>query len=387
MLPPLRHSTLILVLSFAGGFTLRPHLLPDHSAARNPDEHRGRMAIAPTDPNVALNDHPWQPGATVDQICNAIDIHKGGDPALAAGAVLEGILMRPDMTPEGASLILYYALSEDPASVTAYLLKGLQEGKLDILRTKLPLPPDPLHPALPKLLAGYSKAFSAGWEASPSPLPFALRRLRGLPPIAFQNCLSAMAEAGPDSLRLAATLYPREIAARPDMAVPSLKLLVKPQARLALLRAALTSPDAQTAMLTASCQSPTERLLVDLVSDQPSHGTAPSEPDVREADVETLLQVLRPDETLYAGAASLGDPALSARIKTAIIQKLTEANLVAATRALANDPAPPDEAIALAVAAMEEDPAAAQAWIERIKDPAIRARFPTPPPGIPTSDP
>ena len=387
MFQPLLHSTIILVLSFAGGFFLRQHIPADRSAVSTFDKIRGKTAATCLEAKPASNAQPWQTGATLEQICETFDIHKGGDPALAAWAVLGGILMRRDMTAEVASTILYTALSEDPGGVTNYLLQALEEGKLEILRTTLPLPPNLRHPALQKLLGGYTKAFSAEWEASPLPLPFALRRLRYLPPIAFQNCLSAMAEAGPDSLRLAATLYPREIAARAGMAVPSLNLLIKPQARLALLRAALTSPDAQTSSLTASCKSPTERLLVDLVSFQASHGRASSEPDLHEADVQALLQVLRPDEALYAGAASLGDAANSSRIKTEIIRKLAETNLVAATRALANDPFPPDEAIALAVAVMDDDPAAAQAWIERIKDPAIRARFKGMPPSVPTSDP
>jgi hypothetical protein len=303
----------------------------------------------------------------------AIDPAMGGNPALSVRAVREGILIHPDMTPDRASDLLYYALSEDAEGITEYLLKELESGNLDILQSKLPFPPDVLHPALPKLMAGYTKAFSAAWEKSGKNLPFALRQLQHLPPRAFQDCLSAMAQAGPDSMRLAATLYPKQIASRPQWIGSSLDLLEKPEARLALLNAALATPENPPELLTRHCRFPLERVLLDLY-----HQSAPVAPSpqtgLNAEELLTLLQVIPPSEKLYAQAISLQDPSVSDRMKTEIIRNLSESNLVAATRALAQDPTPPDEAIATAVSAMSDDPEAARAWAARIRDPEIRAR-------------
>lgn len=308
------------------------------------------------------------------EVWRLMDPARGGDPSLSVDAVFKGILLRVDMSSDLARDILDLALSENPDGVTAYLLGFLEDGKLGVLRETLPLPAFN-QPALPRLLAGYAKAFGAGWLDGSSRIPFALRRIGSLPSPVLDKCVSALVESGPDSLRLAATAYPARIAENTETAAMALNLLEDSRARLALLKEMLTASGPEPILPENIRRTSGEKLLVELLLAQPSPGNGPNQSTPDPADVKLVLDLMQPSEALYNRAVSLSDDTVSGAFKIEIIRRMAGQNLVAATRALSNDPNPPDEAIAIAVEAMSDDVEAAQAWIARIRSPEIRSRF------------
>ena len=310
---------------------------------------------------------PWGPETPFQKIWETVNPQAGGDPTQSAAAVKSGLLEQAGLDPDLAARMLYLALDEDAQGISAYLLKTLASGRLDILQKSAPLPKVNA-PTFGPLLAAYVTSFGRQWEqAGKNPL----WRYAQMSPIVQQQAVAALAEAGPEALRLGAGLFPAEFARHPDLVMQTLPSMTAQVPRLNVLREALQNPAVDAKGIRAQCISQQELLLADLL--RPDLATLARDQLPHAAtEIETLVQQLRPTESLYAQAGAYGEGALSAQIKTEIIRKMANYNLVAATRSLAGDPDPPDEALSFAVRAMRDDPEAARAWLERIQDATIR---------------
>ena len=182
--------------------------------------------------------------------------------------------------------------------------------------------------------------------------------------------MESLAGRGDAALQLSAVLFPAETALKPASVYKALDLLHDSQTRMLLLREAYLAKSADFNTLSSKSATPAEKLLSAFFDKNSQRDLSITSMDTGE--IAETVNLLGPSEKLYKMAAGCGSTDLDSLIKTEIIRKLCKSNLVAATRALANDPEAPDAAILLAIEGIGDDYTSAEAWAKRLVNPTTR---------------